>query len=55
MKQKRKISHEALQEAIQKYIKKGGLIEQLPEQKTAPRSRVGGKWSNSELGSLSGN
>ncbi len=55
MKQKRKISHEALQEAIQKYIKKGGLIEKLPEQKTVQASRVGGKWSNTELGNLSGN
>ena len=45
-----KISVEELQSAIQKFLKEGGIIQKLPEQKSRSLRMVGGKWNNSEIG-----
>jgi hypothetical protein len=52
MKRKKQITHDELQESIVKFIKKGGIIQKLPDQKTALQNRVGGKWGTSEMGGV---
>lgn len=43
------ISHEELQQAIAKYLRDGGRIEKLPEQKSVSSSLVGRRWSSSAV------
>ena len=43
------VNHEDLQRAIAKYLKSGGRIEKLPEQKSVSNSLVGRRWNNSEV------
>ena len=47
---KRKISAEELQQAIRKFLEKGGNIQKLPEEKAAAGRMVGAKWNAAELG-----
>ena len=53
MKHKRKgkpaISEHDLQKAIKKYLRGGGRIQKLPDQKTVSPSLVGSRWSNTEV------
>ncbi len=45
-----KISQEDLTRAVSKFIKEGGIIKKLPDQKTLVQNRVGGKWCSTEIG-----
>jgi hypothetical protein len=49
MKEK-KITDEELQAAIQKFVKAGGIIRKLPDQRTSSSQMVGMKWNNAEIG-----
>jgi hypothetical protein len=48
-----RISHEELSHAIAKYLRGGGRIVKLPEQKSLASARVGGHWNSSEIDPLS--
>jgi hypothetical protein len=39
-----------LSQAIKKFLKSGGMIHKLPDQKTATPRVVGMKWNSSEVG-----
>jgi hypothetical protein len=43
------VTHEALQQAIARYLKGGGRIVKLPEQKTISSAMVGRRWSSTEV------
>lgn len=47
---KAEITAEELNRAVGKFIKDGGIIEKLPDQKSAGHKKVGGKWANTEMG-----
>ena len=47
---KNEISHEGLKRAVQKFIKAGGIIQKLPDQKNVEQKLVGGKWRSTEMG-----
>ena len=42
------ISEEELNRAVNKFIKEGGIIKKLPDQKAVAQNRVGGKWATTE-------
>ena len=46
-----KITDEELKRAVGKFVKDGGIIQKLPDQKSASHRLVGGKWSTTEMGS----
>ena len=48
--EKSKISSEDLNRAVRKFVRDGGIIQKLPDQKSAGSKQVGGKWANTELG-----
>jgi len=48
-KEKQTISHQELQRAIQRFLKEGGMIQKLPDQKSVAHSHVGHRWGNSEM------
>ena len=48
--EKTKISSEELNRAVRKFVRDGGIIEKLPDQKSVGSKQVGGKWANTELG-----
>ncbi len=50
MKEKKKISEEELKRAVGKFIRDGGIIEKLPDQKSVTHKQVGSKWASTELG-----
>ena len=43
--EKKTISQDEVQKALQRFQKEGGLITQLPDQIVPPRTRVGGKFA----------
>lgn len=43
------ITQEMLQQAIAKYLRGGGRIQKLPEQKTGTTTLVGRRWSSTEI------
>lgn len=43
------ITHEALQQAISRYLKDGGRIVKLPQQKSISSALVGRRWSHTEV------
>ena len=45
------ISQDELQRAVNKFIKEGGIIKKLPDQKAVVQNRVGGKWATTEWSS----
>ena len=45
-----KVSEEELNAAIQKFLKSGGMISKLPEQKAYVQKHVGMKHSTMEIG-----
>ncbi len=51
---KKEISHEDLKRAVTNFIKNGGIIEKLPDQKHVMQKLVGGKWRNTEMGGEAG-
>ncbi len=51
---KKNISQEELQKAVSKFIKNGGIIQKLPDQKHVLQKLVGGKWRNTEMGGEAG-
>ena len=44
------ITEEELQNAFKKFLHSGGVIEKLPDEKTAANQKVGAKWSHTEIG-----
>lgn len=48
--EKTEISAEELNRAVRKFVRDGGIIQKLPDQKSAGPKQVGGKWANTELG-----
>lgn len=48
-KRKTFISQDELEQAIARYLKMGGRIVRLPEQKAVLSSLVGKRWSNTEV------
>ncbi len=48
--EKTEITAEELNRAVSKFIKDGGIIQKLPDQKCAGHKQVGGKWGNTEMG-----
>ena len=50
--QKKPISDVELKNAIMKFIDGGGIIQQLPEQKTIKSSSVGSKYGSSKFSDL---
>lgn len=49
MKRNSPIGQEELRQAIAKYLRSGGEIHKLPEQKAVSIAVVGRKWSNTEI------
>ena len=49
MKGKTPISQEKLQQAVKKYLKSGGQIQKLPDEKIGSPALVGGKYNNAEV------
>jgi hypothetical protein len=43
MKLNQKVSHQDVQKAVQQFLKNGGIIVRLPEQKPQPKPVVGGE------------
>ena len=51
MKAKNKgVSQEELQRAVNKFVKQGGIITKLPDQKSVAQNKVGGKYATTEWG-----
>lgn len=50
MKNQKNVSSEELNAAIQKFLKSGGIISKLPEQKAYGARHVGMKYNNTEMG-----
>ena len=48
--EKTDITAEELNRAVNKFIRDGGIIEKLPDQKSVGHKKVGGKWANTEMG-----
>ena len=44
MKKKSAVSEEEIQQALAKFLRRGGLINQLPDQFVPRNLMVGGKW-----------
>lgn len=47
---KKEISAKELKRAVKKFTKEGGIIERLPDEKSASHRQVGGKYVITELG-----
>lgn len=48
--EKKEICAEELKRAVKKFTKEGGIIERLPDEKSASHRQVGGKYVITELG-----
>ena len=44
------VTADELKLAVRNFVKDGGIIQKLPDQKSASHKQVGGKWANTELG-----
>ncbi len=51
---KENLSHEELKKAVSKFIRNGGIIQKLPDQKHVMQKLVGGTWRNTEMGGEAG-
>ena len=49
MKGKTPVTQAELQRAIMKYLKSGGRIQKLPDQKFVPPTVIGRRWSSTEM------
>ncbi len=49
MKNKKTITEEEVQQALNKFVKDGGLIKQLPDQVTPINTLVGARWGVYEI------
>jgi len=43
------ITHDSLRQAITRYLKNGGRIVKLPEQKSVTSALVGRRWNSTEI------
>ncbi len=47
------VTEEELQNAINKFLKSGGVIQKLPDEKSVSGQKVGAKWGHADFGNES--
>jgi len=50
MSKRKAVTQEELNQAVRKFLKSGGTIQKLPDQKSVSQHLVGAKWGTTELG-----